>query len=393
MSLPRTGDDRPGSLPRITVVRSVSRQSLLIALVCLALDTLQLLAAGRPTGPSGVLHLGSIVLVDLALALPVRTAGRVALVRAGAEIVMALVPGPGPRPLDIGENGSLIVSYRAGAWLSGRWSHASLAALIAAPVAVNVLTGRESGLPALIRIGVSAALPWMVGRWNTAYRKRLDDRMLRQEIERRDAAAAVERAVAQERTVIARDLHDVISHHVSAIGVHAGAARIAMNGGGASGPVGTSLRAVETAGRAAMADLRAMLDVLHGTADGATQPGLSDLDELVCRSGARVTLTVRGRPPELPESSGVALYRIAQEMLTNAVRYGGNGPVGVELLYQPDAVTLTTRNDIAAPAGGSGRGLTGIRTRAGMMHGTVTYGPADDGRWATSVTVPVRETP
>jgi len=104
---------------------------------------------------------------------------------------------------------------------------------------------------------------------------------------------------------------------------------------------------------------------------------------------------VHGRPRTLPASPDVALYRIAQELLTNALRHGDGGPVDLGLRYDAGAVTLTARNGVGAPGvpAGTGRGLTGIRTRAGLFHGTVTYGPDEDGKhWETSVTVPTAET-
>jgi signal transduction histidine kinase len=369
----------------------VSRQSLAIALVCLALDLIALYHAGGPAGWVAVLHVGSIVVLDGALALPVRTAGWLALARAAAEIVTALFRGGGPMPLETGQLGSLIIAYRAGAWLAGPWAYGSLAALAAAPVLVDVVTGRENWVGSLIRVAGNVALPWMVGRYNTSYRRHLDEVLHRRDTERRDAEAAVERAVVKERAVIARDLHDVISHHVSAIGVHAGAARMALAGRETPGPVGDSLSAVETASRATMADLRTMLDLLHGTADEAAQPGLDNLDELVRRSGPGVRLTVHGRPRPLAASADVALYRIAQELLSNALRHGDDGPIDLELRYGDEAVTLSARNGVGVPGAlaGTGRGLAGIRTRAGLFHGTVTHGPDEDGKyWETVVTVP-----
>jgi signal transduction histidine kinase len=381
-------------MPRIGLVKAVSRQSLLIALVCVVLDMMSLYHGGGPVGWVAVLHVATIVVLDLAVALPVRTSGWLALARAAAEIVTALFHGHTPMPVETGEHGSLVIAYRAGAWLGRPWAFWSLAALAAAPIAVHLATGRENWVATLARVAGNAALPWMVGRFNTSYRKRLDEMLHRRDTERRDAEAAVEKAVAKERVVIARDLHDVISHHVSAIGVHAGAARMAMAGRETPGPVGDSLAAVETASRATMADLRTMLDLLYGTADDAAQPGLDNLDELVRRSGPGVRLTVHGPPRALPASSDVALYRIAQELLANALRHGDDGPVDLRLRYDEDTVTLTARNGVGVPGApaGTGRGLDGIRTRAGLFHGTVTHGPDEDGRhWVTSVAVPATE--
>ncbi|MEV4760913.1 histidine kinase [Micromonospora sp. NPDC049559] len=264
------------------------------------------------------------------------------------------------------------------------------------------LAGDPHVLPLAIGMAKSAVLPWLVGRYTAGRRAYLDDLRHRRENERRDAQAAVEAAVARERTVIARDLHDVISHHVSAIGVHAGAVRLGLAACacGTADRAAGSLSAVEAASRAAMVDLRELLDVLHGSSDGAGQPGLANLDELVSGvrpAGPSVRLTVRGRPSSLPGSLDVALYRVAQEMLTNALRHGDGTVVQIEVGYADGRVTLTTRNRIGPdrpatwPAGG-GRGLAGIRTRAAMFDGSVSYGPDEARRcWETTVTVSTGE--
>jgi signal transduction histidine kinase len=123
--------------------------------------------------------------------------------------------------------------------------------------------------------------------------------------------------------MIARDLHDVISHHVSAIGMHAGAARMRLGTAGPSDGVVDSLSAVEAASRSARVDLRAMLDLLRGAADTTNQPGLDNVEELLAnvrRSGLATRLHVRGVPRPLPGSPDIALYRIAVASRANPAR-------------------------------------------------------------------------
>ena len=99
----------------------------------------------------------------------------------------------------------------------------------------------------------------------------------------------------------------------------------------------------------------------------------------------------------MPESLDIALYRIVQEMLTNALRHGDGSTVDIEIGYAADSVTLSAGNGIrpvapSADTAGAGRGLAGIRTRVAMFHGSVTHGPDDAGRrWETTVTVPTEE--
>jgi signal transduction histidine kinase len=150
-----------------------------------------------------------------------------------------------------------------------------------------------------------------------------------------------------------------------------------------------------------MIDLRTMLDLLHGAADTTNQPGLDNLEELlrnVRRSGIATRLHVRGVVRPVPGSLDIALYRVTQEMLTNAMRHGDGTHVDVEIDYRPTSITLTVRNGIGAGRAmpveedGTGRGLAGIRTRVAMFHGSVSYGPDQDtDRWETIVTVPTDE--
>ncbi|HEY0805942.1 MAG TPA: histidine kinase, partial [Pseudonocardiaceae bacterium] len=249
--------------------------------------------------------------------------------------------------------------------------------------------------------------PWLVGRYTTARRAYLAELEQRAENQRREAESAVEHAVAEERSAIARDLHDVISHHVSAIGVHAGAARMSLDTAARPAGIADSLSAVEMSSRSAMADLRRLLDILHGdTSNASGQPGLDNLEDLldgVRRAGLPTRLTTHGVARPLPGSVDVALYRITQEMLTNALRHGDGTPVEIELSYLDTSVSVTARNGIPrqaqpAPTGrraarqqlGHARGLNGIRKRAAMFEGTVTYGPDDTGRrWVTTATFPL----
>lgn len=383
-----------------SVGRSLARLSVLVAVVCLVVDPVGFIVHGP--GLSRPWLLLVIVVVDAALALPAKYSGWVAVAHAVASItIAATLRGTG---WDADLAGDLIAGYRAGAWLRGWSAVGSLAALAAGVVCARWAGGSTDWLSMVVEIVKNALLPWLVGRYTTGRRAYIDEMRHRRDSELRDAKTEVEQAVARERTAIARDLHDVISHHVSAIAVHAGAARLKL-GSGAQDSVGGSLAAVETASRAAMVDLRILLDVLHGTADTASQPGLDNLEELfdgMRRSGLSTRLSVHGMPRAVPESLDVALYRIAQEMLTNALRHGDGRTVEVELVYADSSVTLSARNavrSLTVPAGRppdepreAGRGLAGIRTRAAMFRGRVTHGPdGDNARWATIVTVPTEE--
>lgn len=378
---------------------------MLVAAVCLVADTGQFLIRG-PSLTSGwqvwVILIGSIV-ADAALAGPARLSGWVALGHAAlvafGPILLCTCSGQA-----IGNNaGTLIAGYRAGAWLSTVPAWTSLATMCLGLLVSSLASGGKwSHEWRMVTIGIltSGLLPWLVGRYTTARRAYIAELERKAEQRRQDEADAVRRAVAEERTAIARDLHDVISHHVSAIGVHAGAARLGLPGD--DSPVRRSLSAVESSSRAAMVDLRRLLDLLHRkeTESGQRQPGLDNLDELL--DGVRAAnlparLTTLGEPRELPSSLDVALYRIVQEALTNALRHGDGGTVDVAIEYRQIEVILGITND-STPATRSRatefqhRGLAGIRQRVALFGGQVTYGPLPgENRWQVRVNFPLEQ--
>jgi signal transduction histidine kinase len=378
---------------------SLRRQSLLVALVCVVGDA-TLFAIRGQLGEMGwrawAVLLGGIA-VNAALAGAARYSGWVALAHAllfaGAPLLLCTCQG-----YVTGNNsGILIAGYRAGAWLRPRPAVLALAALlVGVAIGCRAGGGRTAADWRLIavNVGVSALLPWLVGRYTTARRAYIADLEREADERRQHEEDVVRRAVAEERTTIARDLHDVISHHVSAIGVHAGAARLGLPDG--DSPVRKSLGAVESASRSAMADLRRLLDLLHAETT-ASQPGLDNLDELVetvRAAGLPTRLTLRGEPRELPGSLDVALYRIAQEALTNALRHG-EGPVEVELNHGRTEVVLTVTNgvrpDRTPHSEHAHRGLAGIRRRVTLFGGQVSYGETGE-RWQLRTTFPVEST-
>ena len=129
------------------------------------------------------------------------------------------------------------------------------------------------------------------------------------------------------------------------------------------------------------------------------QPGLDNLDDLldgVRKAGLPTRLSTHGSVRPVPGSLDIALYRITQEMLTNALRHGDSNLVEIELHYRQESVSVTASNGVLPgrqPLGesaGSARGLAGIRKRAALFDGTVEYGPDPTGtRWWTAVTFPV----
>jgi len=213
-------------------------------------------------------------------------------------------------------------------------------------------------------------------------RHALEERTAELERERELTAA---QAVALDRVRIARELHDVVAHHVSAMGVQAGAARAVLD----RDPVAsrTALSGIEASAREALDELRNLLDTLR-TPDAET-PGdstlrLSALADLVAHAtenGLPTTLTVVGDPSEPSELVQVNLYRIAQEALTNARRHGGpDATADVRLRYAPGAIELEVASTgVVRQVGRPGLGLVGMRERAAASGGTIELGPRPRG--------------
>ncbi|AGZ42581.1 sensor histidine kinase [Actinoplanes friuliensis] len=392
---------------------ALRRQSLLIAVGCVLGDGVPFLLKHSQSPPHPAIWIAglAILLADLALALPARTAGPVAVVHAVVRVGVAalLFSATGDRDGIGNATGLAVAGYRAGAWVQGRRSWATLAALIAGMTATQAIQGFDATAENILLTLTNTVLPWLLGRHTTgrsgyiAEVRRRAERIQREAEEQRfQADRTLTLAVETERTAIARDLHDTISHHVSAVGVHAAAARLGLQSGlpAHENRTVTSLEQVETSSRAALGDLRRMLDLLHGNdSDGVRQPGLEDLDTLVDGSrsaGLTVDLIMDDAlPRSLPKSLNLAAYRIVQEILTNALRHG-DGTLDLTLTRTVDAFRITANNTTDPRSGtnaGTGRGLDGIRHRAGLFGGSVTTGPPPDapGTWRTAITIPLQE--
>ncbi|MEV7043893.1 histidine kinase [Amycolatopsis sp. NPDC051061] len=373
--------------------RSLARQSVLVGVVCLVIDVVSFLARGPAPGPWNVVLLAGIVVADAALVSSPKFSGWVAVGHALLVPALALVlPGRSASTA-----GQLVGAYRAGAWLRGLPASAALVALCGGVLCSLLVSGLTAPASLVTLVSANALLPWLVGRYTTARKAHVDELRHQREAALRDARAEVAAAVVKERETIAIDLHDVISHHVSAIGVHATAARLNLAAVPVAdgGSVRTSLTAVETSSQAAMVDLRRLLSLLHEGDDSPEQPGaamLPDLFEGVRSSGLQVTYVVYNTPHPLPRAVDTTLYRVAQEMMTNALRHGDGKAARVELDYGGDHVGLTTRNRIAASGDspGLGVGLEGMRTRADALGGAASFGTVGDGHyWESSVTMPL----
>jgi signal transduction histidine kinase len=258
-----------------------------------------------------------------------------------------------------------------------------------------VWTSGTGWLAAALTVACAAAgwLAVALARARRLHRAALGERSWLLERERESAART---AVDAERARIAQELHDIVSHNVSLMVVQAGAAREVLTM--LPGEAATALQAVETAGRAAMTELRHLLGLLAPAQDGddepygtdlSPQPSLSRLSPLIDRiafAGQPVEVRISGEPRPLPPGIDATAYRIVQEALTNALKHGDGGKAEVTIRYADSSLRVEVLNSGpsvlsgAASAGGrpspngragdgTGRGLLGLRERVAVYGG------------------------
>jgi signal transduction histidine kinase len=215
---------------------------------------------------------------------------------------------------------------------------------------------------------------------------------------RRERDERARQAVMEERVRIARELHDVVAHHVSVMGVQAGAARRVLD----RDPelARATLTTVEQAGRTAVGEMRRLLGVLRESGgDGAElphqpAPGVEALDELVRNTGNQALtteFTVVGETRNLPRSVSVSCYRIVQEALTNTVRHAGASRVDVRVRYLPDDVEVEVVDDgrgRSVTTAGTGLGHVGMRERVGLHGGALDVGRRPEGGYRVRARMP-----
>jgi signal transduction histidine kinase len=224
-----------------------------------------------------------------------------------------------------------------------------------------------------------------------------------QEAEHRRRSAQA--AIAAERSRLARELHDVVTHHVTAMVVQAGAAKYLT---GAPERLEESLDAVSATGRRALAELRFLLGVLEATGQSRSQertpmPGrVPDLVEHTRAGGQPIELIEEGERPDMTTAAELTAYRVVQESLTNAVKYAAGRRTRVRLAHEPDwtHVEVTTAGaggtaPVSAvlrgggPGVSGGQGLAGLRERVEMLGGEFAAGPDPDGGFRVSARIPV----
>lgn len=257
-------------------------------------------------------------------------------------------------------------------------------------VPVFTLVHPDNRVPVLLMLGAFA----IVG--DLFRRNRLSRRELAAQTERNEREQE-RRAVLEERTRIARELHDVVAHHMSLIAVQAETAPYRLTD--VPAPTAAEFVAIAASARDALTDMRRLLGVLRSETTGpetAPQPDLTDLGAMVDaarRAGLPVTLDAGPADDgQVPAPVGLAAYRIVQEGLANAARHAAGAAVRVIVRVGPSGLKVRVENSPAdarpTAEGDPGHGLTGMRERATSLGGTFTAGPLPDGGYAVAAELP-----
>ncbi|MGW3264999.1 sensor histidine kinase [Streptomyces sp. NPDC001056] len=241
---------------------------------------------------------------------------------------------------------------------------------------------------------LALVLAWGAGAWLRSTRAAEADRRRRVAEDTRTA----------ERTRIARELHDVVTHHVTAMVVQTEAARYLT---AAPERLDQALTAVTDTGRRAITDLRHLLDLLNpdhgtGTAADTAEPRTPSVGRLLTlvdqarRAGQPVEFTEEGTPAESTGSADLVAYRVVQESLTNALKYAHGSRTSVQVCHGEREITVEVSTDGSgsgtASPGGSGRGLAGLRERVGILGGDFSADRSPGGGFVVQARIPARST-
>jgi signal transduction histidine kinase len=294
--------------------------------------------------------------------------------------------------------GQLFVLYRFGRTSPSRIGAQLPAAALAIPFLVLALAGTrptdsEAAILIVLLASMAPAAAW-AGIAGHAHREALMQSAAREVI----ASDLFEHRARGERARIARELHDVVAHHISMVAVQAETARLTTPGMPAVGA--QRLSAIGDTARSALTEMRRLLGVLREDAQADTaarqpQPGLAQLNDLLdearAAAGTGTRLILSGSPVSLDPGVELATYRIAQEALTNARRHAPGAAVDVELHYTADTLRVRIRDNGPGPAAESttrGHGLAGMRERAVAVGGQLHTGPAPGGGFMIEAALP-----
>lgn len=332
---------------------------------------------------------------------------RAALRVVGAATVLAAVAG---YRTNLDGLSVIIAVYSYAAYRDRRsdvWPAVTVAvAVVAAVIFIDLRTTNAGSQANYAWAAAVFTLAWVIG--DHLRTRRADAAALRDRADRaeRDRAAEAQRAVDEERTRIARELHDVVAHALGMIAMQAGGAERVPDLDPADAK--EILRSLAETSRQALGEMRRMVAVLRDDQDEAAertpQPTVADLDSLVDHvraAGLDATLTVEGAPRTVPSGVELSAYRIVQEALTNTVKHAGPARAQVVVRWCPDdlelevvddgrgAATTYVVPDASPGADGHGHGLIGMRERVSMFGGDLRVGPRPGGGFGVRARIPI----
>ncbi|MEU7580260.1 sensor histidine kinase [Streptomyces sp. NPDC041068] len=368
----------------------------LVAVVAVGLDVLAYTAPGEEGTGAPVTVPGVLLVVSGLLPLlfrrhhPVAALGAVLAVQLAGNLGLAVDPGT---PMTNSYGGAVAVAL----YTVARYGERRAVVLgVAATVPVQLVRYGHNDVPSL-GVGITDVLltPCLivaVGLAVRQWKRQLD-------INRKLLA---DRAVTEERRRIARELHDIVAHHITTMYLMSGGARSTLDRD--PDTAREALVTLEESGRTALREMRQLLGVLRSTdapeeTPSEPQPGVEGIERLVAEStaaGLPTEFHVTGRPRPLPMTVGLTLYRIAQEALTNARKHAGPARATVRLAYREGRVTVEVTDDGAgngrAPEGsgtGGGYGLLGMRERIALHDGSLQTGSREEGGFRVAASVPL----
>ena len=291
---------------------------------------------------------------------------------------------------------TLLPLYTAASVLSAPRARILLAGAVVAAALTTTLSPGPTD-PSMVALVVAA---WLLGSYvgsRRAYTAELErkNRLLEQA-----RVELADRAVAEERLRIARELHDVVAHAMSVVALHAGTGRMVATENPAAAR--QALTTIESATRSALTEMRRLLDVLRGSSGDAAAglaptPGLADLDALVAdvaRSGVLVEVRVEGERRDVPAGVDLSAYRIVQEALTNVIKHAQRARTTILVRYEDDALAVEVGDEgpgpqVPVPADATaGHGLVGMRERVALYGGELSAGPGPSGGFRVAARLP-----
>ena len=334
------------------------------------------------------------VLLNVVAVLPLLATARFPfLAAAGATFLSVVILGSPETPITL--SALAVLLYAVGHLVARRGLLVALPLVV--PFFLNAFVPFDGSNVDLASIGpfVLVATAALAGE---SSRKRIEAVTALDETQAAMAASVQEQTEMEERATIARELHDIVAHHLSVIAVQSETARLTSPR--LSKDARQRFEAIGETARDALTETRRLLGVLREDVDGdaerAPQPGLERLAELVDTArdaGSNIRLILQGKVVPLPPGIDLAAFRIVQEALTNARRHAAGANVDVEVTYGEETVRLRIRDYGPGPADEllAGHGIVGMRDRATIAGGTFQCGAADGGGFVVDVELPIAE--